>query len=227
MRGSKRVRWRHKLLILQFRVTYEERVRGIRVNHPPTHSGCLTLEYETAHERRKARGGSDRAHALWDSRLSLARTPGSSRNTKTAPDKSGAFKLFPATVSSIRNDQGPPFGSNNLAVTTTRRNWRYRMQCAVGKTVALCARVRASTRSVCCSVQCTHLPHAHTALLLRPGSTAATRAIVACSCQTITYCPSATTWTRGAATRRGGGRGPECRGDLSAPVKTVVSSQSV
>ena len=37
------------------------------------------------------------------------------------------------------------------------------MQCAVGKTVALCARVRASTRSVCCSVQCTHLPHAHRA----------------------------------------------------------------
>ena len=44
-----------------------------------------------------------------------------SRNTKMTLDNSEAFKLFPATnTSSIHNDQGPPHGSNNLAVTTTR-----------------------------------------------------------------------------------------------------------
>jgi hypothetical protein len=39
LRARKRVSWRHKLLILQFGVTYRERVRGIRLNHPPLGMG--------------------------------------------------------------------------------------------------------------------------------------------------------------------------------------------
>jgi hypothetical protein len=62
----------------------------------------------------------------------------SSRNTKTAPDKSGAFKLFPATwTSSIHNDQAPPLSGNNPKVTTTRWGWRYGMHGMVQQEAAV------------------------------------------------------------------------------------------
>ena len=126
LRARKRVSWRHKLLILQFGVTYRERVRGIRLNHPPLGMVCT---YTTG---AASAGWQGPANVRGSQHLAQPQSTGSSRNTKTAPDKSGAFKLFPAIVSSIRNDQAPPFGSNNLAVTTTRRIWRYRMQRVVG-----------------------------------------------------------------------------------------------
>ena len=56
LRARKRLSWRHKLLILQFGVTYRERVRGIRLNHPPLGMGDSkhTLREHQAHVGRDA-----------------------------------------------------------------------------------------------------------------------------------------------------------------------------